>query len=95
MPFALMVIHELVKFVGLLLVAQLLVFALSFGRHERNVVYRAIRFLLSPATRLVRLITPRIVVDKHIPLVTFLIAFWAWVVLIFIRREFAAPGAAG
>jgi hypothetical protein len=90
-----MVIHELVKFVGLLLVAQVFVFALSFGRHERNVVYRGIRFLTSPATRLVRLITPRIVVDKHIPLVTFLIMFWAWVALIFVRREFVAPGAAG
>lgn len=95
MQFTLAVVHELVKFAGLLLIAQGLVRVLSFGRHEANVVYRALRFLTSPVVRFGRMVTPRIVVERHVPLATFLLLFWAWIVLIFVRREFLAQGGTG
>jgi hypothetical protein len=83
----------LVEFGAFLLIAQGGIFVLSFGTHERNPVYRAVRFLTSPMTRVVRLITPARVSDRHVPIVAFLLLFWLWV-LVFdgIRR---APGVAG
>ena len=45
MQTALAILHELVKFAGLLLSGQGLVFLLSFGRHEVNPVYRLLRLL--------------------------------------------------
>jgi hypothetical protein len=84
---ALSIIHELVKIVGLLLIAQLLVYVLSFGRHETNSVYKGLRFLTSPVTKLTRLITPRMIADRHVPFVSFFIAFWAWAALLYIRIE--------
>jgi hypothetical protein len=87
LQFALAVIHEMVKLIGLLLMAQLLVYILSFGRHETNSIYRGLRFLTSPVTKLVRLITPRLIADRHVPFVAFFIAFWAWAALIYIRIE--------
>ncbi|KAF0223375.1 MAG: hypothetical protein FD176_1981 [Rhodospirillaceae bacterium] len=87
MQFTLMLIHELVKLVGLLLIGQLLVYVLSFGRHESNAVYRALRFLTSPVVGVVRRITPAKVADRHVPLVSFLLLFWVWAALIFIRLD--------
>lgn len=87
MSFALALVHELVKFIGLLLIGQFLVYSLSFGRHERNPVYQFFRFLSSPVVRIVRRITPAKVADRHVPVVAFLFAFWAWVILIYVRHE--------
>ena len=41
-----------------------------------------------------RRITPKAVVDKHVPLVSFLLVFWIWVVLIFVRRGLIVQGGA-
>ncbi|MBI5163091.1 MAG: hypothetical protein HY985_04225 [Magnetospirillum sp.] len=87
MAFALTLIHEFVKFVGLLLIGQFLVYALSFGRHERNPVYAVMRFLTSPVVKAVRYITPAKVADRHVPVVAFILTFWAWVILIVVRLE--------
>lgn len=92
MQFVLQAIHELVKFVGLLLIGQFLVYVLSFGRHDQNPIYRFIRFLTSPVVGLVRKVTPAVVVDRHVPLVTFLVTFWVWVVLIFLRQDMMNGG---
>jgi hypothetical protein len=71
----------LVEFAAFLLIAQGGIFLLSFGGHERNPVYRAVRFLTSPITRLTRLITPARIADRHLPVVAFLLLFWLWVLV--------------
>ncbi|HMN82156.1 MAG TPA: hypothetical protein PKA20_19840 [Burkholderiaceae bacterium] len=87
------VAHELVKFAGLLLIGQGLVYVLSFGRHETNPVYRFFRLLTSPVIAGVRRITPTAIVDRHLPLVAFMLLFWAWLALIFVRRGLSLAGA--
>jgi uncharacterized protein YggT (Ycf19 family) len=77
------VAKALVEFAGLLLMGQGLVFLLSFGRHESNPIYRFLRFLTGPVVRPVRVITPRFVVDQHVPAIALFILFWAWVALKF------------
>lgn len=77
-PVVKMVLFYLTFWAGLLLLAQGAVYLLSFGRHEDNAIYRLIRFLTSPVTRLVRLITPGKVADRHIPFVAFFLLFWLW-----------------
>lgn len=93
MQFALTLAHELVKFVGLMLIGQFLVYVLCFGRHEGNPVYRFFRMLTSPVVRAVRRITPAKVADRHVPVVSFLLTFWAWVALIALRLEMMQGGA--
>lgn len=93
MTFVLALAHELVKFIGLLLIGQGLVYAMSFGRHENNPIYRMFRFLTSPVVRGVRLITPAKVADRHVPVVSFFLAFWTWVLLIAVRHELLQGGA--
>jgi hypothetical protein len=70
------IVYTLASFVMLLLIGQLLVRVLSFGRHEENAVYRFLRFLVSPVTKVVRRITPSRVDDRHVPVVAFFLLFW-------------------
>ena len=77
------IVKGLVEFAGLLLVGQGLVFLLSFGRQEANPIYRFLRLLTSPVVRPVRFVTPRFVLDQHVPAVSFFLLFWLWVVLKF------------
>jgi len=46
---------------------------------ERNFAYRALQTIASPFTGLVRLITPKFVIDRHIPWATFALLAVAWV----------------
>ncbi len=77
------VAKALIEFAGLLLLGQGLVFLLSFGRHESNPIYRFLRFLTGPVVRPMRAITPRFVVDQHVPAIALFILFWVWVALKF------------
>lgn len=77
------VAKALVEFAGLLLLGQALVFLLSFGRHEANPIYRFLRFMTRPVVLPARYITPKFVLDQHVPAVSFFLLFWLWVALKF------------
>ena len=35
----------------------------------------------------VRRITPKIILDKHLPFVAFFLMFWLWILLAWVKRE--------
>jgi len=79
------VLKGLVEFGALLIVAQALVYLLSFGRHEQNSVYRFMRLLTSPTVRLARWVSPRAIIDRHVPAVALFMLFAVWVFLTFMK----------
>ncbi len=85
----------LVEFAALILLGQGLVYLLSFGRHEANPVYRLFRLLSSPVTKSVRVITPRQVADRHLPVVGFFLLFWLWFGLVLMKAAAFVPPAGG
>jgi hypothetical protein len=52
---------------------------LAGAKKDHNLFYQALSTLTNPFTGVVRRITPSLVVDRHIPLVTFMLLFWVWV----------------
>lgn len=88
------VLKGLVEFAALLIVGQGLVFLLSFGRHEQNVVYTFMRFLTSPVVRVARLVAPRVVVDRHVPALAFFLLFVIWVFLVFMKFQLTLAASA-
>jgi len=83
MAFFLVVLKLLIEIAGCALLAQFMVGLLaSHGRND-NFVYRLLQIITSPATRLVRWVTPNVVVDRHIPLATFLILVFAWMATVY------------
>ena len=69
----------LVEFAALLLLAQGIVYVISFGRHEVNPIYQLMRFLTRPVVFVARVLAPRFVVDQHVPALAFILLFWTWV----------------
>lgn len=52
----------------------------------QNAIYRLMQTVASPAVKTVRMLTPRFVIDKHIPYLTFFVLFWLWIGLAAAKR---------
>ena len=60
------------------------ILARSFGQPpEKNFFFRLLQVIASPAVKLARLITPKVVADAHVPLValSLLVVAYVWVML--------------
>ena len=53
---------------------------LAGAQRERNLFYQVFQVVTRPLVVGVRYITPRVVIDRHVPLVAFLLLFFVWVV---------------
>lgn len=70
---------QLVLYIALLaLLGQGALFLLAGAARERNVFYRMLRTVGRPFTRLVRVLAPARVPDRHVPLLTFLVLLGAY-----------------
>lgn len=76
------VVKALLELAGLFLIGQGLLYVLAGQRREQNWFYQLFKILTRPLTAFARLITPKLVVDRHIPLVAFLLVIWAWLFLL-------------
>ena len=80
------ILLALVEVAGYLMIGQAALFVLAGARREGNFVYQLFRKGATPVYRFTRLITPRIVIDKHIPFVAFVLLVWVWLALGYAKR---------
>lgn len=97
MALTLLILQQVLAIAGLALLAQLLVGAFNWGRRNQNPIYRLFQLIASPAVKLVRLVTPRFVLDQHIPIATFMLLFFLYLWLGIEQRnvclkELSQPG---
>lgn len=59
-------------------IGQFLLGLLAGQRRESNLFYRVLKTMTDPFTRFTRLITPRVVLDRHIQLAAFLSMVFVW-----------------
>lgn len=72
-------VFKLIAEIALLcLVGQWVLGLLAGAGRERNTFYRIFQVLTGPFVRGARIITPRIVLDRHVPIVAFLILVFIW-----------------
>lgn len=76
--------------VGML--GQGLLYLLAGRRREQNIVYQLFKTITSPVTRLTRFVTPRIVLDRHIWLVSVLLLGVLWLVFTVLKIKFVLEG---
>jgi hypothetical protein len=70
---------KLVAEIALMAIAgQWLVGLLAGTGRDRNVFYKLLEVLASPFVKLVRLVTPPVVLDRHVPLAAFVLLAVAW-----------------
>jgi hypothetical protein len=69
-------LRALIQVAMLFLLGQGLLALLAGSRRHTNTVYKLFLILTSPITKFVRKITPRQIIDNHVPLVAFFLLFW-------------------
>jgi hypothetical protein len=73
---------KLIAEIALMALAGRWVLGLLAGRkRDTNVFYRLLDVVTQPFVKLVRVVTPRIVIDRHIPLATFVLVGMLWVIV--------------
>jgi hypothetical protein len=63
------------------LVGQWLLGLLAGAKRDTNFFYRLLDVMTRPFVRVARLLSPKVVLDRHVPLVAFLLLAFAWFVL--------------
>lgn len=80
------VLRALIEVAGFFMLGQGLLYVLAGASRERNPIYQVFRIVTRPVVRVVRAITPRQIVDRHVPVVAFFMLFWLWIGLAYARR---------
>lgn len=80
------ILRALTEVALLTLFGQGLLALLAGSRRATNPVYRVFQVITEPVIRAVRFITPRLVIDRHIPIVSFFLLFWMWIFLAYVKR---------
>jgi hypothetical protein len=60
-------------------IGQFLLGLLIGGRRDNNMFYGVLEILTRPFVKLMRLITPSLVLDRHVPLAAFLLLVVIWI----------------
>lgn len=64
---------------------------LAGASRDHNPVYRLLELLSRPPRRMARWISPRVVLDRHVPLVACVLLVWAWLALTAIKLSVCLP----
>ena len=81
------ILRALVEVAGFSLLGQGVLGMLAGKYRDQNLFYRVLRIVTQPVVRAVRFITPRFVIDAHIPMLTFFLLFWLWIALALAKRH--------
>lgn len=81
------ILRTLVEVAGFTLLGQGVLALLAGKYREQNIFYRALRTVTLPVVRAVRFAAPRFILDAHVPVLTFFLLFWLWIVLALVKRH--------
>lgn len=77
------IVKALAELAGMFLLGRGLLYVLAGRKRGDNLFYQIFRILTDPLLRATRFITPRVIVDSHIPVVTFVLVLWIWLAIVF------------
>src|SRR5258706_11177821 len=89
------ILKALTEIAGVAFLGQGVLWVIAGAKREQNFVYKLFVTLTSPVFRITRLITPRVVLDRHLWLVVFFLLVVLWVVLTAVKIKLVLDAAAG
>lgn len=84
------ILRALVEVALLALLGQGAVGLLAGAKRHTNPIYQLFTVITKPVMRVVRFITPKPIMDKHLPYVAFFLLFWFWIFLAWAKRFLAS-----
>ena len=88
------ILKALTEVAGVAFLGQGVLWVLAGARREDNVVYKLFKILTSPVMRTTRVITPRIVLDRHIWLMALFWLLVLWITLTAVKIKLVLDAAA-
>jgi hypothetical protein len=80
------VLRALAEVAMLFLLGQGLLALLAGSRRHDNTMYKLFLIVTGPVVNTMRRVTPRQIIDKHIPFIAFAVLFWIWIALAWLKR---------
>jgi hypothetical protein len=80
------VLRALVEVSMLFLLGQGLLALLAGSRRHDNTMYKLFVIVTAPVLKAMRKITPRQIIDKHLPFIAFAVLFWLWIALAYFKK---------
>ena len=79
----LVMVKALAELAFMFLLGRGILYILAGQKREGNIFYGVLRVVTDPVIRSARFLTPRMVVDAHIPFVAVLLVMWIWLAIVF------------
>ena len=79
----LVIFKALAELAFMFLLGRGILYILAGAKREGNIFYGVLRIVTDPVIRAARFLTPRMVVDAHIPFVAVLLVAWIWLAIVF------------
>ncbi len=80
------ILIALVQVALYLFVGRAVLWIFAGANRDQNFIYQLFNKGTEPLIKAVRVITPRFVIDRHLPFVTFILLVWIGLFLIYLRR---------
>lgn len=84
------ILRALVEVAMLSLLGQGAVALLAGARRHSNPIYQLFAIVTRPVIRLARVVTPKAIIDSHVPFVAFFLLFWLWIFLAWAKQYLAS-----
>ncbi len=80
------VLRALVEVALLFLLGQGLLALLAGRRRHTNTMYKVFVIVTGPVLKAVRKVTPRQIIDRHLPFIAFAVLFSLWIGLAYLKK---------
>jgi hypothetical protein len=77
-----LIVKALAELAFLFLLGRGLLYVLAGRNREANIFYQVLSIVTKPVLRATRWLTPRLVLDTHIPYLAALLVAWIWLVIV-------------
>jgi hypothetical protein len=85
--FLVSVLRTLVEVAGMALLGQGALALLAGKYRHDNPFYRVFQIVTRPVISAVRFVTPRVIIDAHVPFIAFFLLFWLWIALAVLKQH--------
>ena len=79
----LVIVKALAELAFMFLLGRGILYVLAGSKREGNLFYQILRIVTDPVIRAARWLSPRFVLDAHIPFVAVALVAWIWISIVF------------
>jgi hypothetical protein len=86
------ILKSLAELGAMFILGQGVLYVLAARNRETNMFYQLFRVITRPLYAAARFVTPRAILDRHIPYVTLFLLFWIWVFATYTKIDMCRSG---